>query len=136
MRQKSATLPNNLSQLLEAARQARALAYAPYSKFQVGAALQTLDGLVVSGCNVENASYGLSMCAERNAVFAAVARGIREFSAIAVAGPDGAVTSPCGACRQVLAEFNPNMTVIYTTPDGAHESTVAELLPHFFGPFV
>ena len=133
---KSATLPRKLESLLEAARLARSHAYAPYSKFDVGAALQTADGHVITASNVENASYGLSMCAERNAVFSAVARGMRDFSAIAVAGPEGALTSPCGACRQVLAEFNPNMAVVYTTPDGARESTVAELLPHSFGPFV
>ncbi len=122
--------------LLAAAHEAREHAYAPYSKFAVGAALQAQDGHVITACNVENASYGLSMCAERNAVFAAVARGMRDFSAIAVAGPAGVLTSPCGACRQVLAEFNPNMTVIFSTPDGAQISTVSELLPHSFGPFV
>jgi cytidine deaminase len=129
-------LPLKSNALLAAAHEAREHAYAPYSKFQVGAALQAKDGHVTTACNVENASYGLSMCAERSAVFAAVARGVRDFVAIAVAGPDGVLTSPCGACRQVLAEFNPNMMVIFTTPDGATESTVAELLPHSFGPFV
>lgn len=129
-------MPPKLASLLEAARQARAHAYAPYSKFEVGAALQAADGHVITAANVENASYGLSMCAERNAVFAAVARGIRDFTAIAVAGPDGALTSPCGACRQVLSEFNPNMAVVYTTADGTHESTLTELLPNAFGPFV
>ena len=133
---KSATLPRKLESLLEAARLARSHAYAPYSKFEVGAALQTNDGHVITACNVENASYGLSMCAERNAVFSAVARGMRNFSAIAVAGPEGKLTSPCGACRQVLAEFNPTMAVVYTTPDGAQESTVTELLPNSFGPIV
>jgi cytidine deaminase len=133
---KPETLSLKSNALLAAAHEAREHAYAPYSKFYVGAALQAKDGHVITACNVENASYGLSMCAERNAVFAAVARGIREFAAIAVAGPDGVMTSPCGACRQVLAEFNPNMTVIFTTPDGVRESTVAELLPHSFGPFV
>ena len=122
--------------LLAAAHEAREHAYAPYSKFSVGAALQTHDGHIITACNVENASYGLSMCAERNAIASAVARGIRTFAAIAVAGPEGVTTSPCGACRQVLAEFNPEMTVIFTTPDGTIESTVAELLPHSFGPFV
>jgi cytidine deaminase len=133
---KYVTLSRNLETLLEAARLARSHAYAPYSKFEVGAALQSADGRVITACNVENASYGLSLCAERSAIASAVASGMRDFSAIAVAGPDGVLTSPCGACRQVLAEFNPNMAVVYTTSDGAQESTVAELLPHSFGPFV
>ena len=85
---------------------------------------------------MENASYGLTMCAERVAVGAAISAGYRDFAAIAVAGPDSIVTSPCGACRQVLAEFNPNMTVVYTTPQGPVTTTVAELLPHSFGPLV
>ena len=122
--------------LLSAARDARARAYAPYSHFAVGAALDTGDGHVFLGCNIENASFGLTMCAERAAVAAAVSGGFRDFTAIAVAGPEDALTSPCGACRQVLAEFNPEMTVIYTTPDGPVATTVAELLPHSFGPFV
>ena len=122
--------------LLSAARDARERAYAPYSNFAVGAALDTGDGQVFLGCNVENASFGLTMCAERAAVAAAVSGGFRDFSAIAIAGPEGATTSPCGACRQVLAEFNPSMTVIYTTAGGPVATTVAELLPHSFGPFV
>ena len=133
---KSATLHPRHEALLAAAQAARANAYAPYSKFHVGAALELADGEVITACNVENASYGLSMCAERSAVFAAIARGVRTFAAIAVAGPDGVTTSPCGACRQVLAEFSLDMPVIFTTPEGAHENTVAELLPHSFGPFV
>ncbi len=130
------TLLNEHDSLLSAARDARRRAYAPYSNFTVGAALDTGDGHVIFGCNVENASYGLSICAERSAVAAAVAGGFRDFTAIAIAGPDGVLTSPCGACRQVLAEFNPSMTVIYTTPDGPAAATIAELLPHSFGPFV
>ena len=123
-------------ELLSAAHDARTRAYAPYSKFAVGAALDVGDGHVILGANVENASYGLAICAERSAIAAAVTAGFRTFHAIAVAGPDGALTSPCGACRQVLAEFNPDMTVIYTTPEGVAQATVAELLPHHFGPFV
>ncbi|HEX8807063.1 MAG TPA: cytidine deaminase [Candidatus Aquilonibacter sp.] len=122
--------------LLSAARDVRERAYAPYSDFAVGAALETGEGEVFLGCNVENASYGLTICAERCAVGAAVAAGYRNFEAIAIAGPDGAVTSPCGACRQVLVEFNPEMTVIFTTPDGPVITTAAELLPHYFGPIV
>ena len=130
------TLLHEHEGLLSAARDMRERAYAPYSHFAVGAALDTGDGHVFLGCNVENASYGLSLCAERAAIAAAVSGGFRHFTAIAVAGPDGVTTSPCGACRQVLAEFDPSMTVIYTTPDGPAAATVAELLPHSFGPFV
>lgn len=126
----------DLWELLSAARDARERAYAPYSNFRVGAALDAGDGNVILGSNVENASYGLSMCAERAAIFAAVSAGFRDFTAIAVAGPEGVLTSPCGACRQVLAEFNNKMTVIFTAPEGEVEMTVEELLPHSFGPFI
>jgi cytidine deaminase len=129
-------LSPDFDDLLSAARDARERAYAPYSNFRVGAALDTGDGNVIVGSNVENASYGLSMCAERAAIFAAVSAGFRAFTAIAVAGPEGELTSPCGACRQVLAEFNADMTVVFTAPSGTVVSTVAELLPHSFGPFV
>jgi len=120
--------------LVAAAMAAREQAYAPYSQFAVGAALRCADGSVVSACNVENASYGLTMCAERNAVAAAVASGRRSFTAIAVAGPPGAVTSPCGACRQVLAEFAPDLRVLYSVPDGVESSTLGRLLPARFAP--
>jgi len=132
----STTLLSEHEALLSAARDARQYAYAPYSRFTVGAALDTGDGQVFLGCNVENASYGLTMCAERVAIGTAITAGYRNFTTIAVAGPDGVVTSPCGACRQVLAEFNRDMTVVYTTPDGPVTTTVAELLPHSFGPLV
>jgi cytidine deaminase len=130
------TLLHEHEELLSAAHDVRTRAYAPYSHFTVGAALDTGDGHVFLGCNVENASYGLTICAERAAICAAVAAGFRNFTAIAVAGPSDTLVSPCGACRQVLAEFNPQMTVIYMTPDGPATATVAELLPHSFGPFV
>jgi len=120
--------------LVAAAEAARRTSYSPYSQFAVGAALLCTDGRVVSGCNVENASYGLTICAERNAVFAAVSNGCRSFSAIAVAGPAEAVTSPCGACRQVLAEFSPEMRVLYTVPDGVVSTTLDTLLPNRFVP--
>jgi cytidine deaminase len=122
----------NASELVDAARAARANAFAPYSKFAVGAALLCQDGTIVRGCNVESASYPLTMCAERNAVFAAVAGGKRKFVAIAIAGPSDARTSPCGACRQILAEFGPDMVVYYTVPGGVEETTARALLPDAF----
>jgi cytidine deaminase len=122
--------------LLEAARKARARAYAPYSKFAVGAALDLEDGTIVTGSNVENVSLGLSICAERAAVFAAVSSGMRGIRSIAIAGPESVPAPPCGACRQVLAEFNPQMSVIYTAPHGAVTTTLAELLPHSFTTIV
>lgn len=120
--------------LLDQARIARDHAHAPYSRFAVGAALLSVDGRVFTGCNVENASYGLTICAERVAVFKAVSEGVREFRAIAVIGPgDDEPCSPCGACRQVLHEFSPELRVI--TANGAGSSrmwTASELLPHAF----
>jgi cytidine deaminase len=118
--------------LLAAARSARDRAYAPYSNVAVGAALLCEDGTIVTGANVENASYGLSICAERTAVFTAVAAGRTHYRAIAVAGPPEATTSPCGACRQVLAEFGPTMRVLFTSR-GAHEAFALDtLLPATF----
>ena len=104
-----------IDRLLELAARARENAYVPYSHFAVGAALRSEDGSIYTGCNVENASYGLTICAERNAVVHAVAEGARRFDAVAVVTENG--VTPCGACRQVLAEFGPEMTVI--TADAA-----------------
>jgi len=123
--------------LVAAAVTARARAYAPYSRFRVGAALLLADGRVVTGVNVENASYGLTVCAERNAVSAAVLAGMRpgDLRALAVAAEADGPVSPCGACRQVLAEFaTPDTPVLlHNVRDGATvEHTVAELLPHAF----
>ena len=119
----------NDSRLLTAATAARLQAYAPYSNFQVGAALLAKDGRVFTGCNVENLSYGLTICAERNAVFAAIAAGVREFEAIAIVADTREAISPCGACRQVMAEFG-DFKIISATLDGrTFESTVAALLP-------
>lgn len=122
--------------LLAAAREARAHAYAPYSGFAVGAALLAEDGRVFTGCNVENASFGLTNCAERVAVGKAVSEGARDYRAIAVVGPeDDAPCAPCGACRQVLYEFGGEWTLV--TPDGAggaRIAPVASLLPGAFGP--
>ena len=118
--------------LLAAASAARDHAYAPYSAFAVGAALLCDDGTVVVGCNVENASYGLSVCAERAAVFAAVASGKRRFGTLAVAGPAEGASPPCGACRQVLAEFAPAVRIVYTSKDGVQTTSLADLLPAAF----
>ncbi len=123
------------TELLAAARGARERAYAPYSDFHVGAAVETEEGAIIAGCNVENASYGLSICAERVALTRAVAEGHRAFRWIAVAGPEGADTTPCGACRQFMAEFNADMHVTFTTSDGVVETTLTKLLPHAFGDF-
>jgi cytidine deaminase len=121
-------------ELLDAAKAARLNAYAPYSNFAVGAAVRAEDGTIVAGCNVENASYGVGICAERNALTTAVAMGLRRFTEIAIAGPDGIATAPCGACRQFIAEFGPAMPVTYTGPGEPVRTTLAHLLPESFGP--
>ncbi len=119
--------------LRQAALAARARAHAPYSRFQVGAALLCEDGRIVAGCNVENASYGLTICAERNAVFAAVAAGCTRFVALAVISLAQEPVSPCGACRQVLLEFAPSFEVrCYGASSGELHETTAGLLPHAF----
>jgi cytidine deaminase len=118
--------------LLNAAKAASANAYCPYSHFIVGAAVQCADGRVFAGCNVENASYGLSICAERNAIFHAVAAGARNIVAIAVYTPTPAHTTPCGACRQVLLEFAANAEVRCGCEGSTGRFTVLELLPHAF----
>jgi cytidine deaminase len=120
--------------LLEAARRAMKNAYAPYSKFKVGAALLTTTGKVFVGCNVENASYGMSNCAERTAIFSAVAQlGPKmEIRAIAVTNNHNAPCSPCGACRQVIYEFGPEAVVYFQGPSGPKELPITGLLPHGF----
>jgi cytidine deaminase len=104
--------------LVARAIRAKARAYAPYSRFRVGAALLADDGTIFEGCNVENSSYSLTICAERNAVFQAAAQGKTSFRAIAIASDDPGFLTPCGACRQVLSEFNPAIEIILTTADG------------------
>jgi cytidine deaminase len=124
----------DLTELRAAARAARAQAYAPYSHFTVGAAVETADGRRFTGANVENASYGLTVCAERNAVFAAVLAGAARIAAVAVSGPDGVTTPPCGACRQVLAEFGAaGVPLSYARADGGWtDTTLGALLPDAF----
>lgn len=120
--------------LRSAAEAARAHAYAPYSKFQVGAALLAADDRIITGCNVENASYGLTVCAERNAVFAAIAAGMRSFRGLAIVSSADAPVTPCGACRQVLAEFRPSFEVRCFGRNGVEQiHTVDSLLPFGFG---
>ena len=128
-------------QLVELACTARERAYAPYSGFSVGAALLDADGRVWQGCNIENAAFGPTVCAERVALFKAVSEGVRSFEAIAVAGgPTGegiaAFTSPCGVCRQVLREFcSDGFRIILAAPDGETRTfTLGELLPQSFDP--
>ena len=126
------------AELVAAARAARDRAYAPYSGFRVGAALLTEQGDVITAANVENASYGLAICAERSAVVAAVAAGSRSFQSIAVAGNGPDPVTPCGACRQVLREFpkGADLEVLCAGETGEEllATTLGALLPHSFGP--
>lgn len=120
---------------MAAARDARERAYAPYSGFHVGAAVLADDGRIFAASNMENASYPLSVCAERNAVARAVFEGARRLEAVAVAASGKEIAWPCGGCRQVLHEFGPGMTVIAEGPNGAREQrSLADLLPRAFGP--
>jgi len=119
--------------LMREAERAQRRAYAPYSRFPVGAALLADDGTVIHGCNVENASYGATICAERNAAHHAIAQGLRRFTAIAVTAREGNGAPPCGMCRQVLHEFSPRMRVIWRSASGRLiERRLDELLPDAF----
>ena len=119
-------------ELLEAALAARERAYAPYSKFLVGAAVRAESGKIYTGCNVENASYGLTVCAERNALFNAVGAGERKFNALCVVGDTEEPISPCGACRQVMAEFKVPCIILANLKGDVKEYTLEELLPLSF----
>ncbi|MBQ3113793.1 MAG: cytidine deaminase [Phascolarctobacterium sp.] len=119
-------------ELLNAALSARERAYAPYSKFLVGAAVLAKSGKIYTGCNIENASYGLTVCAERNALFSAVGAGEREFTALCVVGDTEAPISPCGACRQVMAEFKVSRIILANLRGDVKEYTLEELLPYGF----
>jgi cytidine deaminase len=122
-----------LDALVEAAIRVQDRAYAPYSKFRVGAAVRVADGRVFEGCNVENASYGLSICAERVAIASAVAGGARDIVALAVCTDAHEPAPPCGACRQVIAEFAGDAPIVLANPRGARVVTsLAELLPRAF----
>ena len=118
--------------LITAAVEAKGRAYAPYSKFRVGAAIETEDGRVFTGCNVENASYGLTICAERVAAAAAVAAGAKKFRRVVVATDVEPPSSPCGACRQFLSEFGLDPLIVATGPSTTRQWRLAELLPAAF----
>ena len=130
-----------IEKLIDTAVEMTKMSYAPYSNFKVGAALLTKDGRIFTGCNVENAAYSPTNCAERTAFFKAVSEGAREFAAIAIAGgADGVITqytAPCGVCRQVMMEFcNPDTFEIYMAVDKTDykKATLRQLLPEGFGP--
>ena len=122
-------------ELVERALEMRRFSYAPYSHFRVGAALECEDGSVYTGCNVENAAYGSSLCAERTALVKAVSEGRRRFVRLAVAGDSEDYCWPCGACRQMLREFGTDLEVLAANREGAYVAiSLEELLPHSFGP--
>lgn len=133
---KSPLSPAQRDALLSAARRAYQNAYAPYSKFRVGAAVLLENGQVFSGCNVENASYGLTNCAERTAIFSAVSalsgKQVR-IRAVAVVNDREVACAPCGACRQVISEFGPDADVFYLGPKGIQHDSMRDLLPNCFG---
>ena len=121
-----------MDSLAAAALQARENAHAPYSKFRVGAALEDSQGRVHTGCNVENATYGLTVCAERVAVLKAISEGVRSFRRIAIAADTENLTPPCGACRQVIYEFGPEAIVFFQGAEGEKQAHITELLPEGF----
>jgi cytidine deaminase len=128
-------VPQTAETLREAATDAMARAYAPYSDFRVGAALLAADGTVIAGCNVENSSFPAGSCAERGALAAAVVAGHRDFTHLAIVTDAEEPTSPCGMCRQALVEFAPNLQVTsYTTSGAEARWSLADLLPHPFTP--
>lgn len=123
----------DILRLIRRAREARLHAYAPYSHFPVGAAALTIDGRIFTGCNVENASYPAGLCAERNAVGSAVAAGVTEFAALALAGSETDYTAPCGLCRQFLSEFRVPLVICAKNETDYILMTEEDLLPHPFG---
>jgi cytidine deaminase len=126
------TAPTELEALVAAAEAVQKQAHVPYSKFRVGAALLAEDGQIYAGCNVENASFGATVCAERSAVSAMVAAGARRIQAIAVVTDGPEPVMPCGICRQVLLEFADDTVVLAVTPSGEKQTTLVELLPEPF----
>ncbi|MBI5472232.1 MAG: cytidine deaminase [Ignavibacteriae bacterium] len=128
MKKRARVVSSAYKGLIETAHLAKQKAYAPYSRFRVGAALLTDDDTVFVGCNVENSSYSLTICAERNAVFKAVCEGYTKFKAIAIVSDDAELLPPCGACRQVLSEFAPKLPLIMTTAKGKVKITSLDKL--------
>jgi cytidine deaminase len=119
----------------EAAEVAARSAYCPYSNFPVGAAVLSSEGEIFAGCNVENASFGLTICAERNAIFQAISKGRRSIRAVVIVTPTGGLAPPCGACRQVINEFGPEADVfVFGKDDQRSHFKLSELLPNAFGP--
>ena len=128
------TMNEEFKNLINEAEKARKRAYTPYSKFQVGAAVLCADSKIFSGCNIENASFGLTVCAERIAIFKAISEGSTKFKAIAVVGDTAKPCSPCGACRQVISEFAEDIYVIMANLKGNIKvKKIKELLPEAFG---
>ncbi len=124
----------DINELINKAKNAREHSYSPYSRFKVGAALKTKNGMVFTGCNIENSSYGLSICAEREAIFKAISAGERDLDTIAIVTDSDKLTTPCGACRQVMWEFSKDMTVVVANLKGKKkEFKIKELLAHPFG---
>ncbi|MHB2150132.1 cytidine deaminase [Caldithrix abyssi] len=121
-----------MEKLIKAAREARKFARARYSNFQVGAALLTRDGQIITGSNVESSSYGLTICAERVALTKALSEGIDQFEAIAIVAKDGSFTPPCGACRQLLYDYAPDIEIILSNGKETQKYKLKELLPHAF----
>ena len=126
-------MKNTPEKLIEAAVKVRENAHSPFSNFKVGAAVETKDGKIFTGCNVENASYGLTFCAERVAIFKAISEGETEFTRIAVIADTPELTPPCGACRQIIWEFCGDVPVIFSNLEGVTETIqMSELLPRAF----
>jgi cytidine deaminase len=130
---KDVAAPPDLTELTKLARAARKHAFAPYSKFRVGAALLLTDGSIVTGCNIENATYGLTLCAERVAIFKAMSEGERDFAALAVVADSPRLPAPCGACRQIIWELCGDLWIRLSDLKGrSRQLRMAELLPHPF----
>lgn len=126
------SINENYTHLVEKARNIKHNAYAPFSRYQVGAAILTRNGEIFTGVNVENASFGLTVCAERVAIFNALSQGNRDLVAIAISAQGKEIPFPCGACRQVMNEFNPDLVVILDSGDNINLYTLKELLPMAF----
>jgi cytidine deaminase len=126
-------LSEDSESLIEAAKRARAQSVAPFSNFQVGAAVKTADGKVYTGCNIESASYGLTVCAERVAIWKALSEGERQFTELAVVADTETLTPPCGTCRQIIWEFARGVTIVFANLNGeSEEFQIADLLPRAF----